>query len=88
MEKIADFVDLLGTGAPETDFWPAHVFPPRPVCGYDVRDRMGVKIGESFMVRTYPQWLCARELVASGRTGQLCSALGFFSYFSNDGIYR
>src|ERR1700726_4087840 len=45
-----------------------------------VRDRMGVKIGEAFMVRTHPQWLRARELVASGRIGQLRSALGFFSY--------
>src|ERR1700721_3113707 len=49
-----------------------------------VRDRMGVKIGEAFMVRTHPQWLRARELVASGRIGQLRSALGFFSYFNND----
>jgi len=45
---------------------------------------MGVKIGEAFMVRTHPQWLRARELVASGRIGQLRSALGFFSYFNND----
>ncbi len=49
-----------------------------------VRDRIGVKIGEAFMVRTHPQWLRARELVASGRIGQLRSALGFFSYFNND----
>jgi len=35
-------------------------------------------------VRTHPQWLRARELVASGRIGQLRSALGFFSYFNND----
>src|ERR1700738_636918 len=49
-----------------------------------VRDRTKVKIGEAFMVRTHPQWLRARELVASGRIGQLRSALGFFSYFNND----
>src|SRR5215467_11786194 len=49
-----------------------------------VRDRMRVKIGEAFMVRTHPQWLRARELVTSGRIGQLRSALGFFSYFNND----
>src|ERR1700726_5025830 len=48
------------------------------------RDRAGVKIGEAFMVRTHPQWLRARELVVSGRIGQLRSALGFFSYFNND----
>ncbi len=49
-----------------------------------VRDRTGVNIGEAFMVRTHPQWLRARELVASGRIGQLRSAVGFFSYFNND----
>src|SRR5206468_95740 len=49
-----------------------------------VRDRMGVKIGEAVMVRTHPQWLRARELIVSGRIGQLRSALGFFSYFNSD----
>jgi predicted dehydrogenase len=48
------------------------------------RNRAGVKMGEAFMVRTHPQWLRARELVASGRIGQLRSAVGFFSYFNND----
>src|SRR5712692_8534046 len=32
-----------------------------------VQERTGVIIGEAFMVRTHPQWLRARELVASGR---------------------
>jgi predicted dehydrogenase len=49
-----------------------------------VRDRTGVKIGEAFMVRTHPQWLRTRELVASGRIGSLRSVLGFFSYFNRD----
>jgi predicted dehydrogenase len=49
-----------------------------------VRDRTKVKISEAFMVRTHPQWLRARELVASGRIGQLRAAAGFFSYFNND----
>ena len=49
-----------------------------------VRDRTKVKIGEAFMVRTHPQWLRARELVASGRIGQLRGATGFFSYFNTD----
>src|ERR1700730_1660659 len=49
-----------------------------------VQERTGVIIGEAFMVRTHPQWLRARELVTSGRIGQLRSALGFFSYFNND----
>jgi predicted dehydrogenase len=49
-----------------------------------VRDRTGVKVGEAFMVRTHPQWLRTRELIASGRIGQLRSAQGFFSYFNHD----
>jgi predicted dehydrogenase len=49
-----------------------------------VRDRAGVMIGEAFMVRTHPQWLRVRELVASGRIGELRAATGFFSYFNND----
>jgi predicted dehydrogenase len=48
------------------------------------RDRANVKIGEAFMVRTHPQWLRVRELVASGRIGQLRATTGFFSYFNND----
>jgi len=49
-----------------------------------VRDRTGVKIGEAFMVRTHPQWLRTREIVRSGRIGQLRSILGFFSYYNAD----
>lgn len=49
-----------------------------------VRDRTKVKIGEAFMVRTHPQWIRARDIVASGRIGQLRSAVGFFSYFNID----
>ena len=46
----------------------------------DVQARTGVKIGEAFMVRTHPQWLRTRELIASGRIGPLRSIQGFFSY--------
>src|SRR5207344_412425 len=49
-----------------------------------VQDRTGVKMGEAFMVRTHPQWLRARELVASGRIGPLRSIVVFFSYFNVD----
>jgi predicted dehydrogenase len=49
-----------------------------------VQERTGVKIGEAFMVRTNPQWLRARELVGSGRIGQLRSVTGYFSYFNRD----
>jgi predicted dehydrogenase len=45
-----------------------------------VRDRTGVKIGEAFMVRTHPQWIRTRDLVRSGRIGQVRSITGFFSY--------
>ena len=48
------------------------------------RDRSGVKIGEAFMVRTHPQWLRTRELIASGRIGELRSIVGVFSYFNRD----
>jgi predicted dehydrogenase len=49
-----------------------------------VRAATGVKIGEAFMIRTYPQWLRLRELLSEGRIGQLRSIAGFFSYFNND----
>jgi predicted dehydrogenase len=49
-----------------------------------VEKRTGVKIGEAFMVRTHPQWLRTRELVASGRIGELRAVLGFLSYFNTD----
>src|SRR5258708_27130999 len=48
------------------------------------RDRSGVKIGEAFMVRTHPQWLRTRELIAAGRIGELRSIVGMFSYFNRD----
>src|SRR5215813_9769969 len=38
-----------------------------------VRERTGAKIGEAFMVKTYPQWLRARELVHEGKIGELKS---------------
>jgi len=50
----------------------------------DVRARTGVKIGEAFMIRSYPQWLRLRELLNEGRIGELRSIVGFFSYFNAD----
>jgi predicted dehydrogenase len=47
-----------------------------------VRQRTGVKIGEAFMVRSHPQWIRLRELLDSGRIGQLRSVFGFFSYYN------
>jgi predicted dehydrogenase len=49
-----------------------------------VQERTGVTIGEAFMVRTHPQWLRTRELIAAGRIGELRSILGFFGYFNTD----
>jgi predicted dehydrogenase len=49
-----------------------------------VRDRTGVKIGEAFMIRSYPQWLRLRELLNEGRIGEIRSITGFFSYFNID----
>ncbi len=49
-----------------------------------VQQKTGVKIGEAFMVRTHPQWLRTRELIRSGRIGELRSITGFFSYFNRD----
>lgn len=50
----------------------------------DARDRAGVKIGEAFMVRTHPQWLRAREIVQSGKIGELRAVMCGFSYFNRD----
>ena len=50
----------------------------------DVRARTGVQIGEAFMVRSHPQWLTVKELVASGRIGDLRVVAGHFAYFRRD----
>ncbi|HEX9083971.1 MAG TPA: Gfo/Idh/MocA family oxidoreductase, partial [Gemmatimonadaceae bacterium] len=50
----------------------------------EVRDRTGVEIGEAFMVRTHPQWLKVKELVDSGRIGELRLIAGHFSYYRRD----
>ena len=48
------------------------------------RDAAGVLIQEAFMVRYHPQWLRARDLVRSGKIGDLRSIQGFFSYNNRD----
>ncbi len=50
----------------------------------EARDRAGVLIQEAFMVRHHPQWLRARELVRSGRVGELRVVQGSFSYMNLD----
>jgi predicted dehydrogenase len=49
-----------------------------------VRERTGMKIGEAFMIRSYPQWLRLRELLDEGRVGELRAVTGTFSYFNID----
>jgi len=49
-----------------------------------VRARAGRQIGEAFMVRTHPQWLKLRELVRTGRIGELRQIVAHFSYFRRD----
>ena len=48
------------------------------------RERTGRLIQEAFMVRTHPQWLRTRELVAAGRLGELKAITGHFSYHLTD----
>jgi predicted dehydrogenase len=44
----------------------------------------GVKLVEAFMYRLHPQWVTAREIVASGRLGALTAVHSFFSYNNTD----
>ncbi len=50
----------------------------------DVRDETGVTIAEAFMVRHHPQWHKARELVRTGRIGELRAIQASFSYMNVD----
>ncbi len=50
----------------------------------EVRDKFGVKIQEAFMVRTHLTWLAVREIVKSGKIGDLQSITMFFSYANFD----
>jgi predicted dehydrogenase len=50
----------------------------------EARERAGVLIQEAFMVRCHPQWRRARELVRSGRIGELRVVQGSFSYMNVD----
>jgi len=45
------------------------------------RDRTSMKCGEAFMIRSHPQWLRAREVVRSGKIGELRAVMARFSYF-------
>jgi predicted dehydrogenase len=44
----------------------------------------GVVLMEAFMYRLHPSWEAVRELVRSGRIGELSSVQSWFSYFNDD----
>ena len=44
----------------------------------------GILVAEAFMVRAHPQWIKARELVESGRLGEVRAIQAFFSYYNVD----
>lgn len=50
----------------------------------DAQRRTGKQVAEAFMVRSHPQWLKARELVSTGRIGELSLITGHFSYNRRD----
>jgi predicted dehydrogenase len=67
-----------------------HVLCEKPIAltaaeAMQLREAAGkVLISEAFMVRYHPQWLRARELVRSGRIGQLRAVQMFFCYANLD----
>lgn len=50
----------------------------------DVRDRTGRQVQEAFMVRHHPQWKRVREIISSGRLGQVRAVQGVFAYSNHD----
>ena len=50
-----------------------------------VREPPASRWARGSMVQNHPQWLRIMELVRGGRIGQLCSAVGTFSYFNSTG---
>ncbi len=44
----------------------------------------GVRLMEAFMYRLHPSWEGVRQLIASGRIGELRSVQSWFSYFNDD----
>lgn len=44
----------------------------------------GVRLMEAFMYRLHPSWVAVREIVDSGRVGQLRAVQSWFSYFNDD----
>ncbi|MGH2444744.1 MAG: Gfo/Idh/MocA family protein [Candidatus Limnocylindria bacterium] len=44
----------------------------------------GVRLMEAFMYRHHPSWVAARELVETGRIGELVAVQSWFSFFNDD----
>jgi len=47
-------------------------------------DRAGTALMEAFMYRHHPSWLAVREIVESGRIGDVVAVQSWFSYFNDD----
>jgi predicted dehydrogenase len=50
----------------------------------DVCAEEGVKLMEAFMYRLHPSWVAVRNLVSSGRIGQVQAVESWFSYYNDD----
>ena len=69
-----------------------HVLCEKPLAMTSVEARQmiaacqesGVLLMEAFMYRLHPSWVAVRELVASGRIGDLIAVDSWFSYFNDD----
>ncbi len=50
----------------------------------DAQEKSGLLVGEAFMVRFHPQWRRVREIIGSGRLGEVRAIQTIFSYFLTD----
>ena len=50
----------------------------------ELRDWLGLKVGEAFMVHTHPQWRTAIDMIRRGELGRLQAMQCFFSYHLTD----
>lgn len=48
------------------------------------RDKYSVVISEAFMVTYHPQWLKVKDLIKTGKIGELRQVQGAFSYYNTD----
>jgi predicted dehydrogenase len=50
----------------------------------EAAEAAGTRLMEAFMYRLHPSWVALREIVASGRLGELVAVQSWFSYFNDD----